>query len=234
MIIAPSRGILDELQHCLKGAAIPAVLIPNVVDVTRVPVLPPRQRAPHPGRIIAMGRFVAWKRFDLVLHALSLLPRGSAELHLVGDGPERGALERLAGDLGVRECTRFHGYRADPFPLLTEASFGVLPSQFEPFGNVIIEMFAAGLPVVAFDVDYGPREIIRDGENGILLRDRTPGHLAEAMAGLLLDFARLKRLGANARKEAERHYGVERAVRSYEECFALLRSRVEAVSTAPA
>jgi glycosyltransferase involved in cell wall biosynthesis len=175
-----------------------------------------------------MGRFVDWKRFDLVLRAVSLLPPGSVELHLIGDGPERQSLERLAMELGIHGQTRFHGYLADPFPVLKKACIGVLPSQFEAFGNVIVEMFAAGLPVVAFDVNYGPREIIRDGENGILVRALEPKDLAEALSKLLKDVDLRRKMGANARQEAERRYGVAGAVRTYEECFSLLRGRSRA------
>ena len=232
LIIAPSRGILDELARCLEGVRIPLVKIPNAVDLGRMPAPTGRPEPAPLGGIVAMGRFVSWKRFDLVIKALARLPRGTTELHLVGDGPERESLERLAGDLGVSEFTHFHGYHANPFPILERASIGVLPSQFEPFGNVIIEMFAAGLPVVAFDVDYGPREIIRDGENGILVRTLGSGDLAEALASLLKNPDLRTRMGTQAREDAERHYAVEQAVRAYEDCFTFLRGRVEMVRVA--
>jgi len=224
MMVAPSRGILDELAQHLEGTSIPMVQIPNVVDLGRLPA-PEEAGTQRPARgIVAMGRFVTWKRFDLLIRAIAHLPRGAAELHLIGDGPERESLQRLAGDLGVGGCTHFYGYQPDPFPILKNASIGVLPSQFEPFGNVIVEMFAAGLPVVAFDVDYGPREIIRDGENGLLVRTLTPESLASALETLLKDTKLRSEMGAKARLDAEQRYALPQAVQSYEACFKLLRN----------
>jgi len=232
MIVAPSRGILKEFAARLEGVGIPMVQIPNAVDLGRLPA-PGETGTQRPGRgIVAMGRFVSWKRFDLLISALAHLPRGAAELHLIGDGPERESLQRLAGELGVSDCTHFYGYHPDPFPILKKASIGVLPSQFEPFGNVIIEMFAAGLPVVAFDVDYGPREIIRDGENGILVRTMTSKSLAGALETLLKDAALRSEMGAKARLDAEQRYALPQAVRSYEACFTWLRDHGRSVTAA--
>jgi glycosyltransferase involved in cell wall biosynthesis len=222
MIVAPSRGILQELKECL-GVPVPMAMIPNVVDTRRVVPKSERMEADSPCTMVAMGRFVSWKRFDLLVRAIAQLPAGAFRLDLIGDGPERESLEQLAAQLGMTETVRFHGYHADPFPLLKNASFGVLPSQFEPFGNVIIEMFAAGLPVVAFDVDYGPREIIRHGENGLLVPQRDAAQLAAALRTLIHDPVLRKRLGENARRDAEARYALPAAIGRYEECFAALR-----------
>jgi len=224
MIVAPSSGILDEVSQHLTSTKIPLVRIPNAVDIERVPTPLKPSAAVSGKKIFVMGRFVEWKGFDMSLQALSRLPRGLAELHLIGDGPERRRLQDLARDLGLANLVRFHGYQPDPFPLLREGWFGVLPSRFEPFGNVIVEMFAVGLPVVAFDVNYGPKEIIRDGQNGILVKNRNPIDLAQAMLRLLSDDELRNRLGAQARNEAVQRYSLKAAIRSYEECFALLRA----------
>jgi glycosyltransferase involved in cell wall biosynthesis len=223
MIIAPSRGILREVELQFGNLGIPMVAIPNVVDLRRVPLPSRTWSEPDVHRIVAMGRFVAWKRFDLVIKAAAELPRGAAELHLIGDGPERASLERLSRELGISGITRFHGFQPDPFPLLENASIGVLPSEFEPFGNVIVEMFAAGIPVIAFDVDYGPREVIRSGENGMLVPTLDSHELAKALIHLLGNPGLRTKLGAKAREDAERNYSLDTAVRAYEECFDSLR-----------
>jgi glycosyltransferase involved in cell wall biosynthesis len=224
LIIAPSRGILDEVALDLGGGGIPLVRIPNAVDLARAATERGAEMPEDPLSLVAMGRFVSWKRFDLAIEAMAKLPRGAAILHLIGDGPQRQSLELLAADRGVQDVVRFHGYRVDPFPLLNEASIGILPSQFEPFGNVIIEMFSAGLPVVAFDVDYGPREIIRSGSNGILVREVSAGALAEAIAELLRHPASRAEMGLQARRDVELGYTVKQAVRTYEACFTRLRN----------
>jgi glycosyltransferase involved in cell wall biosynthesis len=223
MIVAPSQGILEEVSRYLTRSNIPLMKIPNAVDLASVSG-PSDPEASAGARMVAMGRFVAWKGFDMVLNALSLLPNGQGELDLIGDGPERKRLEGLVDKLSLSSRVRFHGYQSNPFPILRQSSFGILPSRFEPFGNVIVEMFAVGLPVIAFDVNYGPREIIRNGENGILLRDRNPSDLAQAMAQLLADAELRKRLGKQAHEDAVERYSMKKAISSYEECFALLRS----------
>ena len=223
MVVAPSEGILKELRTDLSQYGVRLAKIPNAVDFERIPPLldSKTQRV----RIVGMGRFVAWKGFELLIRAFSTVPRGSAELHLLGDGPERRGLETLAKDLGIGGSVHFHGFLHDPFVVLREASIGVVPSEFEAFGNVIIEMFAAGMPVVAFDVNYGPRELISDGVNGILLSTRNAKTLGEAITGLVKDLPRTKQLGLQARQEAERKYGIVRAVEQYEGCFELLLGR---------
>jgi glycosyltransferase involved in cell wall biosynthesis len=168
---------------------------------------------------------VPWKGFEVLLKAIALLPQDQVEVRLIGDGPERGRLESLAGALNLGAIVRFLGYRADPFPFLQGADLGVLPSEFEPFGNVIVEMFAAGLPVVAFDVDYGPREIIRDGENGLLVRNMNPESLARAIETILTDRELNATMAAKARQDAEERYSIGRVIERYEECFDYLAGR---------
>ena len=69
-------------------------------------------------------------------------------LTLVGDGPERQALESLATDAGLRDCVRFEGFRSDPLVFMRRASIFALPSRFEGMPNALLEAMAAGLPSV--------------------------------------------------------------------------------------
>jgi len=222
LIIAPSEGILQELRYELGTSVCPMVHIPNGVDVSRVVFYENESRESAGGEtrvIVAMGRLVAMKGFDLLLEAVALLPRGALRLKLVGDGPERHALETLAQRLGIPEAVQFMGRCEDPFPHLRDTWFGVVPSAFEGFGNVIIEMFAAGLPVIAFDVDYGPREIIRHGVNGLLVSRRTAEDLAEKMVSLLGDSSKRDHLAAGARRDAEGIYNLPLVTQTYDQCF---------------
>jgi glycosyltransferase involved in cell wall biosynthesis len=228
MIIAPSAGILDELRPSLSNDGIPLVQIVNAVDLDRLSRGANRNGIPRTsGRkvIVGMGRMVPWKGFEVLLRAIALLPKDQFELRLIGDGPERGRLESMAEALDLGAVVHFLGYRADPFPFLEGADLGVLPSEFEPFGNVIIEMFAAGLPVVAFDVDYGPREIIRDGENGLLVRNMNPESLAGAIETILANRELNAEMAARARKDAEELYSIGRVIARYEECFNYLAGK---------
>src|SRR5260370_1308960 len=104
--------------------------------------------------------------FDLLLEALAA-PREVA-LWIAGDGPLRPRLERLATRLGISGRVRFLGWREDVPRLLAAADLLVCPSLHEPLGNVVIEAWSAGLPVVATASD-GPAGLIQDGESGILV-----------------------------------------------------------------
>jgi glycosyltransferase involved in cell wall biosynthesis len=221
MIIAPSNGILDEIRKDLGSGRIPLVRIVNAVDLGRFRSVRTGSRPESDGKIVivALGRMVFLKGFDLLLRAVASLRRTDIRLLLVGDGPERAALERLSAELGLQNVVRFVGAQAEPFGILEGADLGVVPSRFESFGNAIIEMFAAGIPVVAFDVDYGPREIIRNLENGLLVREVDSEGLAQGLKALLEDGGMRKRMAENAASDARRLYDIGTVMRRYYECF---------------
>lgn len=109
----------------------------------------------------------------------SLLLRAAAELvsqkidfsiDLIGDGLLRENLERLAEQLGVSGYIHFHGYQADPFPLLVQADCLVLPSLAEGLPRAMLEALYLGVPCIVRDVD-SLQEVISDGRNGFLFRD---------------------------------------------------------------
>ncbi len=152
--------------------------------------------APDAPRLLALGRLHRNKGFDVLLRALALLP--AAHLSLAGEGPERAALERLAGELGVAGRVAFLGWRQDAGALLAAADVLVCSSRHETLGNVVLEGWAAGRPVVAAAAE-GPSELIADGETGLLVPKEAPEPLAAAIAGLLADPARRAALAAAGR-----------------------------------
>ncbi|MDO9708202.1 glycosyltransferase [Paracraurococcus lichenis] len=178
-----------------------AHFVPNFAhDFTGVApaALPAPPGAP---RLLALGRLHVNKGFDLLLRALARLP--GAHLSLAGEGPERGALERLARALGVADRVAFLGWRQDAGALLGGCDVFVCPSRHEPLGNVVLEAWSAARPVVAAAV-HGPVELIRDGVTGLLVPKEDPAALAAAIGGLLADPARRARLAAAGRAEFER------------------------------
>src|SRR5260370_21578233 len=116
---------------------------------------PPRARL-----AVALGRLHPNKGFDLLLHALAATR--AVDLWIAGDGPLRLKLERIASCLGVARRVRFLGWREDGSAVLARAHLLVCPSLHEPLGNVVIEAWSAGLPVVATASD-GPAGLIEDG-----------------------------------------------------------------------
>jgi len=134
--------------------------------------------------ILAMGRLHENKGFDVLLNALSRVP--STYLWLAGEGPLREDLEKQAEKVGVKPRVRFLGWQDDIGALLQTCDLFVCPSRHEPLGNVVIEAWAQGKPVVAAD-SYGPGTLIEHLESGVLVPVDDPALLAKAIRNVLED-----------------------------------------------
>jgi glycosyltransferase involved in cell wall biosynthesis len=143
------------------------------------------------GGVVTVGRLVAQKRIDALLEAIARLRRQGRPLRLtvIGDGPERGALERLARELGVAGQTRFRG--AVPPEQLAEAvgdaDVFVFPARGEGFGLAAAEALVLGIPVVAARDGGGVTDIVPPSGAGRLVPPGDPGQLARAIEELMRD-----------------------------------------------
>jgi glycosyltransferase involved in cell wall biosynthesis len=175
-----------------------------------------------PDRIVVVTRFAPPKRNDLLVEAFALIrrTRPQAELHIVGDGPDRATLERQIGELGVDGAVRLLGSRDDVPELLSRAACFVLASDYEGSPLAVIEAMAAGVPVVATGVGGVP-ELVADGETGFVVPPGAASALAAAVEAVLSDPARARRLGAAGRVIARSRLSQERMMsdllRLYEE-----------------
>ncbi len=152
--------------------------------------------------VLAMGRLHRNKAFDVLIQALARLPGVHAVI--AGEGPDRPALEALARDQGVQGRLHMPGWRQDTDALLAGCDVLACPSRHEPLGNVVVEAFSAGRPIVAAAA-AGPRELIRPNEDGLLVPIDDPAALATSL-GLLLETPALATrlaLAARARFVAE-------------------------------
>ena len=145
-------------------------------------------------------------------------------IEIVGDGPERGALERLSRELQLQECLRFLGYREDVPSLLRRPQIFILSSISEGISLGLLEAMAAGLPVVATDVG-GNREVVVDEVTGLLVPPRSPAALADAVLSLLLDPGRARALGIAGRARLEREFDLGRTVSRYGSLYSELLAR---------
>jgi len=133
--------------------------------------------------ILGAGRLNPQKNFSLLLRAFAgVRQQRSARLIIMGEGPQRPELEKLAQDLGVAADVALPGYVANPYAAFSRANLFVLSSDYEGLGNVLIEAMACGCPVVATDCPSGPREILSDGRYGALPPVGDAKAMAEAMA----------------------------------------------------
>jgi glycosyltransferase involved in cell wall biosynthesis len=160
-----------------------------------------------------MGRMTPVKRVEAVLRAFAhLLERGvDARLCLVGDGPDRTHIERLAHSLGIMRRTVFLGYQEDVGRLYAALDVLVLPSRNEGTPVSAIEALAAGLPVVATRVG-GVADVVRDGVDGFLVDPDATGDLVDRLARLAADPQLRSEMGAAGRERVLRRYEVGRLV----------------------
>lgn len=192
-------GNTPHIVECARemGWQRPAETISNFVrPVTLRPVPREDEGTPEGGFLIVTGgRFVGLKGIDTAIRAAARVP--GAWLWILGDGPERDALRTLAERLGIAERTRFLGWRSEPIHHLAAGDAFVMPSRSEPLGNMALEAWQAGLPLVSTRTE-GPSWFVRDGTDGLLVDiddvDAMAGHLRALAADPDLR-ARLSRAG---------------------------------------
>jgi glycosyltransferase involved in cell wall biosynthesis len=184
-----------------------------------VPEPPPAAALPRdPGMplALALGRLHPNKGFDVLLEALARAP--GIALWLAGDGPLRARLEGQAARLGLGGRVRFLGWREDVPALLATADLLVCPSRIEPLGNVVLEAWAARLPVVAAAA-AGPAALIEDRVSGLLVPAEDPAALAAAMTAAIADPALRMRLAAAGRRAYEAGFTEAEVVARYRALF---------------
>lgn len=187
-IIAVSQGVADELA---TFAALPGDRVKVIHNPIPTPLISPGThddlwQGRTGKRIIALGRLKAQKNHALLIDAFARLSQGrDAVLAIVGVGELREDLEAQVARLGLGERVLMPGFCATPGDWYQSADLFVLSSNYEGFGNVLVEAMHAGLPVVSTDCPHGPAEVLGQGRWGTLVPCRDPAALAEAMSHAL-------------------------------------------------
>lgn len=204
-LLAPNRFTADALIRRISAAGgDPArvVVLPHPIDTAN---LTPRQGQAFEPVVIYMGRLSAEKGLSTLVQAMAQVPE--LELHLIGDGPERAALEAQVAALRLGNV-RFLGYVAGEarFARLREAMCLAMPSlMHEQFGMAIAEAFALGVTVVASGMGALP-ELVQHEENGLLFTAGRVDELAACLKRLAGDPALVLRLGEAARRTVEQNH----------------------------
>ncbi|HTB81773.1 MAG TPA: glycosyltransferase [Opitutaceae bacterium] len=185
-----------------------------------------------PGRLlVACGRLTAQKNFPALLRAVALVrTKMPVTLWILGQGELRSRLESLVRELGLADAVRFLGFQPNPFKYIAQADAFVLSSDWEGFGNVIVEAMALGVPVISTACPFGPPEIITSGENGLLAPVGSVESLADAIVALCTDREFADRLGRAGKLRAD-DFRAERIAGQYEQ---LLNSLANGVAPGPA
>ncbi|MBL8773909.1 MAG: glycosyltransferase [Phenylobacterium sp.] len=167
--------------------------------------------------LLAMGRLHENKAHDVSLQALTRLP--DAYLWIAGAGPQEAKLKGLAEALGVAPRVRFLGWRADASALYRTADVCVFPSRYEPLGNVVIQAWAHGLPVVAAE-SQGPKALIQHDRDGLLVPIDDAEALAAGVTRLLDDPGLRARFAAAGVQRVASQFSESAVVAQWQALFA--------------
>lgn len=225
VVVAVSRHVHDVMIHEIGISPRRVRLIYNGVDTARfAPRAPVREAvrralgmAPDTVVIGIVARLAPIKNHELLLRAFAGLsgePERVARLAIVGDGPERAALERLAQELGIGGRVAFLGERRDTPELLNAFDLYSLTSISEGMNLTLLEAMASGLPVVATGVG-GNTEIVREGETGYLVPSADADAMQQRLRRLVLDSAQRARMGSAGRERVLRDFDQQVMMRHY-------------------
>jgi len=213
--LAVSRQVAAQLRERFGVRADKITQVPNAVALDRFP----RAVSPAPARptdpavphtVLTVARLDPQKGLHDLVAAAALVPE--ARVMVVGEGPERPALETEIARLGLGDRVHLLGFRSDVPDLLAASDLFVLPSLFEGLPLSILEAMAAGKPVVATAIG-GNDEAVVDGATGLLVPPGDPQALADAIRALLRDPERRRRLGEAGRRRAEAEFSATAMVR---------------------
>ena len=158
-------------------------------------------------RVIAVGRLDYQKSFDRLIQVWEKVHQQMPDwrLDIFGQGEWQEMLQGMIDERGLQETVKLNGPTKNIGQEYSESSMIVMSSHYEGFPMVMIEAMACGLPAVSFDFKCGPRDIIVEGENGLIVPDGDIEALAEAMVRLMKDDELRKRMGENAKKVVEKY-----------------------------
>lgn len=212
-VVLQTEGIKKLYPKAIQDRA---VVIPNPIG------LPDWERQPHEGKVLAaVGRLAHQKGFDRLIPAFAEIADDNPDWRLViwGEGADRAKLEQLAAETGLGERISFPGNSPRPASWVETADAFVMSSRFEGFPNALVEAMLAGIPPISYACDFGPGEIITDGEDGLLVHLQDSESLALTVNRLISDAKLQYKLGAAARNSASK-YGVSVIVSNWDSVIA--------------
>lgn len=222
MIVALSHGVGDDLQRFLSVKRDKIRIIYNPVDlndikknITGVRISGIDEKV----HMIAVGRLHPQKDYPTMIKALSYLKdKYNFDMLILGRGPCEKSIRKIIQDTGLDNHISMIGFQSNPYQYLAQADIFVLSSVGEGFGHVIIEAMACGAAVVATDCEYGPGEIITDGENGLLVPTGDEIQLAKAIETLIRDKSFRIRLSRNGKRRSL-DFSCDKIVSQYADLF---------------
>jgi len=214
VVVAQTASVASWLGRVVPRGRV--VVIPNPVGIETQRTFAQGVSQVARPYMVAMGRLTREKGFDLLLSAYAATASSRRfDLVIIGEGPDRRALEGQVRELGLEGRVSLVGRISDPSALLSGASVFVLSSLYEGFPNALLEGMALGLPAVAFDCPSGVREIVRHGVDGLLVAPNQISAMAAAIDQILADDEARTRL-ASAAKEVNQRFSLPRIIEAWE------------------
>ncbi|WP_405458732.1 glycosyltransferase [Streptomyces sp. NBC_00101] len=197
---------------------LPGVRVQALPNSVPDPSLPPADG--NARVVVAAGRLVRVKRYDLLIEAFATVAaeHPAWQLRIYGGGEEHDRLRRLVDRLRLHNNVFLMGTATPMEAEWVKGSIAASASSFEPFGMTLVEAMRCGLPVVSTDCPYGPAEIVRDGTDGRLVPNGDRDALAAALLDLVRDDGLRRRMGGAA-LENSRRYGPGPVVEQAEALF---------------
>lgn len=218
---------VKDYRALLAGGPTRVVRVPNAVTPLGGHI------SPLDGKVVvALGRLMPQKGYDLLLRAFRQVadPHPDWQLRIYGRGPRRRALERLVRRLALEDSAFLLGRTDQVGARLGEASVYALSSRYEGLPMVLLEAMSVGLPPVAFDCPTGPREVLTDGHDGILVPAGDVDGLARGICDLIEDPERRRRMATAARATAA-GFELDRIAARWEELFVSLGAQARTRAT---
>ncbi|HLR12180.1 MAG TPA: glycosyltransferase family 4 protein, partial [Burkholderiaceae bacterium] len=225
-VLVQTQASIDDMHVAVPGLkhvwAIPNPLPPALpVPSDSVQASVSAQGRGRRLRIVAMGRLVASKQFDQLIHAFSGIASQHPgwELVIWGDGPRRSALQQQIDSLGLANRVQLPGVTRQPWHELAQAQLFAMTSRVEGFPNVLLEAMALGCPAVVVDCPSGPAEMTQQGELARLVPlDDLPA-LSAALQALMSDSALRRRLGEKGAQDVAVRYDLEAILEQWDAVF---------------
>ena len=224
LLIACSKGVANEAIRKLGISRDKIQVVYNAVDIARISALA-KEPVEHQwlGKfptIISVGSLTPQKGHVYLLKALKIINQTTPiYLLLLGDGPEKRKLQKLAISLGIHDRVDFLGYQPNPFKYMASADVFVLSSLWEGLPNVLVEALACNIPIVATNAPYGSQEVIQNGKNGFLLPTANPEALVYKIIRILNNSTLREKFTVEGLKIVHEKFSIEKIIKQYENIF---------------
>ncbi|MBX9866149.1 MAG: glycosyltransferase [Burkholderiales bacterium] len=205
-IICVSQDLNDELCNTFPEYSFKSINIQNPSELTEIQALAKIEEFKYnPRTIVSVGRLTRQKGFDVLIRAIKVLHDRNLNysLKILGEGADFDQLQELICQLNLVDYIELLGFKSNPYKYMNAADLFVLSSRYEGFGQVLVEALCIGVPIVSTDCNAGPREILHDGECGLLVPVGDVEKLADGIELLMTDIKLREKFIARGLKRAQ-------------------------------